>query len=84
MAENQDNGQKSGKNSKIKAKKMHGIQPQPPAPPIHDMLGQKLKAYYAEIASEPIPERLTALLAKLEAQSAKISSLDEGADGKGR
>jgi hypothetical protein len=48
--------------------KMPGLQPHNP---IHDMLGQKLKAYYAEIASEPIPERLTALLAKLEAQSAK-------------
>jgi Anti-sigma factor NepR len=71
MAENTGNGQKSGKNSKAKVKKMHGLQPYPPAPPIHDMLGQKLKAYYAEIANEPIPDRLTALLAKLEAQSAK-------------
>ena len=44
------------------------------------MLGRKLKAYYAEIASEPIPERLTALLAKLEAQSAEGASLDKGAD----
>jgi Anti-sigma factor NepR len=71
MAENQDNGRKSGKNSKVKDKKMPGFQPQPPAPAIHDMLSHKLKAYYAEIASEPIPDRLTALLAKLEAQSAK-------------
>jgi hypothetical protein len=71
MAENQDNGRKSGKNSKDKDKKMPGIHAQPSAPPIHDMLSQKLKAYYAEIASEPIPDRLTALLAKLEAQSAK-------------
>jgi Anti-sigma factor NepR len=71
MAENQDNGRKSGKNSKDKDKKMPGIYTQPSAPPIHDMLSQKLKAYYAEIASEPIPDRLTALLAKLEAQSAK-------------
>jgi Anti-sigma factor NepR len=68
MAENQDNGRKSGKNSKTKVKKMPGFQPHNL---IHDMLGQKLKAYYAEIASEPIPERLTALLAQLEAQSAK-------------
>jgi Anti-sigma factor NepR len=69
MAENQDDGRKSGKNSKVKVKEMPGSKP--PAPPIHDMLSQKLKAYYAEIASEPIPDRLTALLAKLEAQSAK-------------
>jgi Anti-sigma factor NepR len=74
MAEHQDNrrksgGQRSGKNSKVNVKQMPGFIP--PAPPIHDMLGQKLKSYYAEIASEPIPDRLTALLAKLEAQSAK-------------
>lgn len=71
MAENQDNGRKSGRNSKVKDKQMPGFSLQPPAPPVHDMLSQKLKAYYADIASEPIPERLTALLAKLEAQSAK-------------
>lgn len=71
MADNQINGQKYGKNSKAKEKKMPGFHTHPPAPPIHDMLGQKLKAYYSEIVSEPIPERLTALLAKLEAQSAK-------------
>jgi Anti-sigma factor NepR len=81
MAENQDNGRKSGNNSKTKAANMPGLQPHNP---IHDMLGQKLKAYYAEITSEPIPDRLTALLAKLEAQSAAGDSLDDGADGKDR
>jgi hypothetical protein len=81
MAENQDHGRKSGINSKAKAAKMPGLQPHNP---IHDMLGQKLKAYYAEIASEPIPERLTALLAELEAQSATGSSLDDSADAKDR
>ena len=81
MAENQDNGRKSGKNSKTKAEKMPGFQPHNP---IQDMLGQKLKAYYAEVASEPIPERLTALLAKLEAQSAAGNGLDDSADGKDR
>lgn len=60
-----------GKNSKAKDKTMNGFQTHPAAAPIHDMLGEKLKAYYAEIASEPIPDRLTALLAKLEAQTQK-------------
>jgi DNA-binding protein Fis len=77
MAENQNSGRKSVKSSKVKAKTMHEIQPQHSAPPVHDMLGQKLKAYYAEIAGEPISERLRALLAKLEAQSAKGANLDE-------
>ena len=81
MAEIHGNGRKSGKNSKTKAAKMPGFQPHNP---IHDMLGQKLKAYYAEIASEPIPDRLTALLAKLEAQSATGDGLADGADGEER
>ncbi len=71
MADNQDDKRKSGKNSKAKDKTMNGFQIRPPAPAIHGMLGEKLKAFYAEVANEPIPERLTALLAKLEAQSAK-------------
>lgn len=81
MAESQDNGRKSGTNSKTNAAKMLQLQPHNP---VQDMLGQKLKAYYAEIASEPIPDRLTALLAKLEAQGAKKGNDDEGADGEGR
>ena len=71
MAENPINGPKTGKNSRAKVKNMPGHQPPPLVPPINDMLGRKLKAYYAEIASEPIPDHLTALLAKLEAQSSK-------------
>ncbi len=71
MAENTDSKKLSGKPVKTKVKKMNGIQHQSTLLPIHDMLGDKLKAYYAQVASEPIPDRLTDLLAELEAQSAK-------------
>jgi Anti-sigma factor NepR len=40
-----------------------------PAPPFHDFVGAKLKSYYAQIASEPIPDRFTELLKQLDTQT---------------
>jgi Anti-sigma factor NepR len=40
-----------------------------PAPPFHDFVGAKLKSYYAQIASEPIPDRFTELLKQLDTQA---------------
>jgi DNA-binding protein Fis len=39
------------------------------APPFHDFVGAKLKSYYAQIASEPIPDRFTELLKQLDSQA---------------
>ena len=85
MAENSNSRQSAGKSAKDKAKTMNGL-PQPQAA-INDMLGAKLKAYYGEIVSEPIPDRLMALMAELEAQSAIKKPPEETAlidDGKDR
>jgi Anti-sigma factor NepR len=38
-------------------------------PLVQDMIGARLKAYYARIAEEPIPERFTELLKQLDEQS---------------
>jgi Anti-sigma factor NepR len=70
MAEKLNDRKNSGKIVKNKAKNMNGYQQSTAAPAIQDMLGAKLKAYYGEIVSEPIPDRLMALMAELEAQSA--------------
>jgi Anti-sigma factor NepR len=54
----------------------------PATPPIHDLLGAKLKAYYSAIVSEPIPDRLAELMAELEAKSvaAPVTKDDKGGD----
>jgi hypothetical protein len=36
---------------------------------MQDLLGDKLRAYYKEVASEPVPERFGHLLKELEARS---------------
>lgn len=39
------------------------------APPVHDLIGQKLRGFYDEVAREPVPDRFIALLDELEAKS---------------
>lgn len=39
-------------------------------PMVHDLIGHKLRAYYAGITSEPVPDRFAALLGELEARTA--------------
>jgi Anti-sigma factor NepR len=36
---------------------------------MHDLLGDKLRAYYNEVAREPVPDRFAQLLKELEASS---------------
>ncbi|MEY4482691.1 MAG: Anti-sigma factor NepR [Verrucomicrobiota bacterium] len=38
---------------------------------MHNLLGDKLRAYYNEVASEPVPARFSQLLKELEAASRK-------------
>jgi Anti-sigma factor NepR len=40
-----------------------------PTPPFHDLIGAKLRSFYAQIASEPVPDRFTELLKKLDTQT---------------
>jgi Anti-sigma factor NepR len=37
--------------------------------PMHDLLGDKLRAYYNEVASEPVPDRFEKLLEELAART---------------
>jgi Anti-sigma factor NepR len=54
-----------------KSKKAKKIMPQlhGQVPPFHDLIGAKLKSFYAQIASEPVPDRFTELLKKLDTQT---------------
>jgi Anti-sigma factor NepR len=40
-----------------------------PVQGLPDVIGEKLRAYYEHVASEPVPDRFAALLAQLEAKS---------------
>ena len=68
-------------NPKVNA--MIQIQQRPVTAAIQDMLGTKLQAYYSEIVSEPIPDRIKALMAKLEAQSATKIPVEPDAENGG-
>ena len=37
--------------------------------PMQDLLGEKLRAYYDQVAQEPVPDRFEQLLKELEARS---------------
>jgi Anti-sigma factor NepR len=43
-------------------------------PQVSDLIGQRLRNYYQEVASEPIPDRFMDLLNQLDAASAKKKS----------
>ena len=44
--------------------------------PMQDLLGEKLRAYYDQVALEPVPDRFEQLLKELEARSSKKSPVD--------
>jgi Anti-sigma factor NepR len=58
-----------GKTSKVTSTNM--IQTKQDAAPLamHDLLGDKLKAYYNEVVNQPVPDRFDELLRRLEARS---------------
>jgi Anti-sigma factor NepR len=55
----------------IKVTPVDMIKPKQATPPIamQDLLGDKLRAYYDEVAREPVPDRFEQLLKELEARS---------------
>ena len=51
------------------------------AEPVQAHLGEKLKEFYGSILSEPVPDRLTALLDELEKQErAALAARAKGGD----
>jgi Anti-sigma factor NepR len=63
-----DRKQKAGKTQKLKTDKAM-ISPNPSLGimPMRDVIGEKLRAYYENVASEPVPDRFADLLKQLEA-----------------
>ena len=74
-----EDGEAKPKSAKSKtAKKMKVKPPLTQAPQLpagaSDMIGKRLRAYYEEIASEPVPDRFLDLLNELEAKTAPNKS----------
>jgi Anti-sigma factor NepR len=70
MPKNRETRSKSGRNVNNKPERsMIIVDPLQASLPVHDLIGEKLRAYYDHVASEPVPDRFAALLEELEAKS---------------
>jgi hypothetical protein len=56
-------------NSASKAEKMNRGLAAAAKPPIYDLIEKRLRAYYDEVAEQPVPDRFVKLLNRLEAKS---------------
>ena len=65
-----ENGNKTAKTRKKTEKKTEKMNHAPAQPEIHDLIGQRLRSFYDEVATQPVPDRFLELLNQLEAKSA--------------
>jgi len=69
MAETKKTARTSMRSAKKNAK-MKKIPAGPAKPLVSDLIGQRLRTYYDEVAKQPVPDRFLDLLNQLEANSA--------------
>jgi hypothetical protein len=69
-----ENGNKTAKPSKKTEKKIEKMNHAPAQPEIHDLIGQRLRNFYDEVATQPVPDRFVELLNQLEAKSSPKKS----------
>jgi hypothetical protein len=69
-----ENGNKTAKPSKKTEKKIEKMNQSPAQPEIHDLIGQRLRSFYDEVATQPVPDRFVELLNQLEAKSSSKKS----------
>ena len=62
---------KPNKNTEKKIEKMNHA---PNQPEIYDLIGQRLRNYYDEVAKQPVPDRFMDLLDRLEAKTSSKKS----------
>lgn len=65
-----EDGKKTAKTSKKTEKMYHA----PSQPEIYDLIGQRLRNYYDEVAKQPVPDRFMDLLNRLEAKTSSKKS----------
>jgi hypothetical protein len=69
-----ENGNKTAKPSKKTEKKIEKMNHAPVQPEVHDLIGQRLRSFYDEVATQPVPDRFVELLKQLEAKSSPKKS----------
>ncbi len=66
-----EDGNKSAKTNKKTEKKTEKMNHAPNQPEIYDLIGQRLRNFYDEVAQQPVPDRFVELLNQLEAKSSQ-------------
>jgi hypothetical protein len=69
-----EDGNKTTKQNKKTEKKTEKMNLAPAQPEIHDLIGQRLRSFYDEVAMQPVPDRFVELLNQLEAKSSPKKS----------
>ena len=64
-----EDGNKTAKPTKKTEKKIEKMDHAPTQPEIYDLIGQRLRSFYDEVAQQPVPDRFVDLLNQLEAKS---------------
>jgi hypothetical protein len=66
-----EDGNKTAKPKNNKTEKIEKMNHAPTQPEIYDLIGQRLRSFYDEVAQQPVPDRFVDLLNQLEAKSAQ-------------
>jgi len=72
-----EDGNKTAKVEKLTnktEKKTEKMNHAPNQPEIYDLIGQRLRNFYDEVAQQPVPDRFVELLNQLEAKSSQKKS----------
>lgn len=71
MVEDGNKTPKTAKTNNKTEKKIEMMNHAPAQPEIYDLIGQRLRNFYDEVAQQPVPDRFVDLLNQLEAKSSQ-------------
>jgi hypothetical protein len=71
MVEDGNKTAKAAKPTNKTEKKTEKMNHAPNQPEIYDLIGQRLRNFYDEVAQQPVPDRFVELLNQLEAKSSQ-------------
>ena len=74
MVEDGNKTPKTARPNNKTEKKIEKMNHAPAQPEIYDLIGQRLRNYYDEVAKQPVPDRFMDLLNQLEAKTSSKKS----------